>query len=329
MGPWGEFYASRIYPGLSAALSWLASPFPFSLTELIAAGLLAWALWLLFRLLFRRRRLQSLLQLAGVVLGAVLWLYLGWGLNYFRSDLYTRSGMPAMPFEEAEFREFLDHFAEELNESRCAMPEAVDPARLETEIKAWYAALPAEYGLCRPRRWQHPKRLIFNRLYSGVGVMGFLGPAFDEMHVNADTTPLEYPFVYAHEYAHVLGVSSEAEANFWAFEACRASADPAVRYSAWAMLLSYTAGNIHSLLDDEAYRIWADSLRPEVFADLDAVQQHWRDLRWTWLAQVQHRFYDFFLRSNRIPDGTKNYGQVLRLVLTFSDFHEHTDGEER
>ena len=57
------------------------------------------------------------------------------------------------------------------------------------------------------------------------------------------------------------------------------------------------------------------------------MQQHWQSLRWTWLSRMQHRIYDFFLRSNRIADGTKNYGQVLRLVLTLSDLHDHEDSE--
>lgn len=327
MGPWGELYASRIYPTLSAALSWLASPLPFSLTELVALIFLGTALLRLWQLLFRPGRGKTVLRLAGLLLSAVVWFYAGWGLNYFRDSIYTRSGTTAMPFEEAEFREFLTLFTEELNESRC-VAEAVDPARFEQETKDWYTAVPAEFGLCRPRSWQHPKRLLLNRLYSAVGVLGFLGPAFDEMQLNRELTPLEYPFVFAHEYAHVLGVSSEAEANFWAFERCRASDDPTVHYSAWFMLLNYTAANIRSLLGEEAYEAWLDDLPPEVFDDLDASQAHWRALRWTWLADLQHKFYDFFLRSNQIPEGTKNYGQVLRLVFTFSDFHGHSHGEE-
>lgn len=331
MGLLGDFYASRIYPGLSAALSWLAAPFPFSLTETVAAVFLAGTLWLLVRLIARPGRGKTVLRLAGWVAGAVIWFYAGWGLNYFRSSLYARTGMPAMPFEEAEFQEFLDVFAEALNENRCETVQ-IDPMQLEDEIRTAYAALAPEYGLCRPRAWQHPKRPLFNRLYSAVGVLGFIGPAFDEMHVNRDTPPLEYPFVFAHEYAHVLGVSSEAEANFWAFQVCRASDHPSVRYSAWLMLLTYSASNIRSLLEEDAFQAWRARLRPEVAEDLAAVHDHWQALRRPWLSKVQHRFYDLFLRSNRIPEGTKNYAQVLRMVLTFSDFHEdfheHDHGEE-
>lgn len=330
MNSLGTFYASRIYPGLSAALSWLASPFPFSLTELLVAVLILLALWLLVRIIRRPKRWKNLLRLAGLALLTYLWFYGAWGLNYFRSDIYTRTGTIAMPYEEAEFQAFLEEFTEQLNGNWC--PEealaALSDEDLEPAVKAWYAALPPEAGLCRPRSWQHPKRLLFNRLYSAVGVLGFIGPAFDEMHLNRDITPLERPFVFAHEYAHVLGVSSEAEANFWAFEFSRHSERQAVRYSAWYSLLSFTWNNIRSLLGEEDFQAWTATLRPEIIEDLQQTRDYWQERRWPWLSRLQHRFYNFFLRSNRIADGTKNYGQVLRLVLTLSDLHDHEEPVE-
>ena len=51
-------------------------------------------------------------------------------------------------------------------------------------------------------------------------------------------------------------------------------------------------------------------------------------MRWTAIAKMQKWIYDLFLRSNNIAGGTKDYGQVLRMVLTFSDLHSHEDGEE-
>ena len=69
-------------------------------------------------------------------------------------------------------------------------------------------------------------------------------------------------------------------------------------------------------------------LTDEILADLEDSRTHWRNLRWPWLSRLQHRFYNLFLRSNGIADGTKNYGQVLRLVLTLSDLHDHEQAVE-
>ena len=323
-----DWYALHVYPVVSKVLSGIASPVGFSLTEILTVLL---ALVFLVRVvrIFRDRKhwKKRLWRAVRVLLWAYVWFYAAWGVNYYRSDVFTRTGSVPMPYEEAEFHEFLAEFAEQLNENWCDV-ESIDKDAVEESIKDWYKALPEESGLCRPCRWQHPKRIVSNRLFSAVGVLGFIGPFFDELHVNRDVSPLEYPFIFAHEFSHVLGVSNEAEANFWAFEACRASDAPAVRYSAWYMLLNYTANNIRSLLGEEAYQAWSDTLRPEVFVDLQLAQFHWESLRSPWLAKVQRRLYDSFLRGNRIADGTKNYGQVLRLVLTLSDLHDHEDGEE-
>ena len=311
-----------------AALSWLAAPFGFSLTELVVVAAAVFLIGMIVRA-FRRHWgfWKSIWRIALYLIWIYVWFYGGWALNYSRSDIYTRLGTVPSHYEENDFHEFLEVFSRELNEHWQPV-ETVDPEAVEAHVKAWYASLSDEAGLCKPRRWQHPKRLTFNRLQSAVGILGFVGPFFDEMQLNRDMTPLEYPFVFAHEYAHVLGVSGEAEANFWAFEVSRASVDPATRYSAWYMLLTYSWRNIQSLLGDEAFQAWTATLRPEILEDLQRTQAHWQELRWTPLAKVQKRFYDAFLRSNRIADGTKNYGEVLRLVLTFSDWHDHDHGEE-
>ena len=94
------------------------------------------------------------------------------------------------------------------------------------------------------------------------------------------------------------------------------------------MLLSHTAGNLRSLMDDTSWQAWCETLIPEVFVDLEVASLHWEELRWPWIAALQHRFYIFFLKQNRIADGTANYGQVLRLVLSLSDLHDHDHGEE-
>ena len=328
--PAADFYALKLYPHISSFLSRIGSIAGFSLTEIAVILVVIASIAIIVRGIRKRERWWRCVKRELVLLAWVyVWFYAAWGINYFRSDIYSRTGSAPMPYEEAEFQEFLDEFAEQLNENWCPaeVREAVDMAKVEQDVKAWYAGLPPEPGLCKPRSWQHPKRLNFNRLYSAVGVLGFIGPAFDEMHVNREITPLEHPFVFAHEYAHVLGVSSEAEANFWAFEASRVSDSQAVRYSAWYSLLSFTWNNIRSILGEEEFNAWTAQIKPEVIEDLRTTHDYWQERRWQWLSDIQHSFYNFFLRSNRIADGTKNYGQVLRLVMTLSDIHSH-DGQE-
>ena len=326
--PAADFYAAHVYPAISSGLSRVASFVGVSLMEITVVLLVIAFIAIIVRAVRHHTGFfKCLWKEIKLLAWAFVWFYAAWGLNYYRSDIFTRTESVSTPYEEAEFHEFLDEFAEQLNGNWCAIPQ-IDADAVEQHVKAWYATLPAEVGLCRPKAWQHPKRTIFNRIYSAVGVLGYIGPFFDEMHINRDVRPLEYPFIFAHEYSHVLGVSNEAEANFWAFENCRHSTAQEFRYSAWFMLLTHTAGNIRSLLGDEAFEAWLGTLRPEIHADLEASRAYWRDLRWPWLAKLQNRVYNVFLRSNRIADGTKNYGQALRLVLTLSDLHDHEEPAE-
>lgn len=66
-----------------------------------------------------------------------------------------------------------------------------------------------------------------------VGVTGSMGPFFCEFTLNGDLLPSQYPATYAHELAHLLGITSEAEANFYAYQVCTRSQVQAIRFSGY------------------------------------------------------------------------------------------------
>ena len=74
----------------------------------------------------------------------------------------------------------------------------------KSAIRWRYIALPTPLRACRP-------------CFSMVGVTGSMGPFFCEFTLNGDLLPPQYPATYAHELAHFLGITSEAEANFYAY----------------------------------------------------------------------------------------------------------------
>ncbi|MFQ9022452.1 MAG: DUF3810 family protein [Parabacteroides merdae] len=73
-----------------------------------------------------------------------------------------------------------------------------------------------------------------------------MGPFFTEYNLNPDLLPVQYPFTYAHEMAHVLGISSEAEANLYGFLVCSRSGVPEIRFSAYFALLPYVLSNAYA-----------------------------------------------------------------------------------
>ena len=131
---------------------------------------------------------------------------------------------------------------------------------------------------------------------------------------------MQFPFSLAHEFSHVLGVSSEAEANWWAYQICRKSSDPAVRYSAQFSILGYVLGNAGKNLEKAEYRKLAESIRPEIYKDIDIVSEYWDEQRVPALDKFQDWIYDIFLKSNSVSEGIADYSDVVRMLLTLEDF---------
>lgn len=308
---WADWYALNLYPAWSGAVSWLSARLPFSLDEWVVILAAALAIAHLVRL---RKRWAALI---GLLLWITVWFYGGWGLNYFRSSIYERAGKRPEVFEPQRFRLFLENYARQLNAAWQPFDE-LDRAATEQEVRQFYATLSPDWGLAKPKDWQRPKRLVANRLYSAVGVTGFVGPFFSELQLNEDTPDRQYPFLFAHELAHLLGVSSEAEANYWAWRACTESSDPLVRYAGLQSLLPYVLGNARSALPEEEFVRWRDSLRPEVVAVLQDEQAFWRELYVPWIGRLQAWFYNLFLKGNRIRSGMANYNEVVQIILTLN-----------
>lgn len=309
---WADWYALHFYPAWSGAVSWLSTRVPFSLDEWVVILGAVLALAHLVRL---RKRWAALIAL---LLWITVWFYGGWGINYFRSSIFDRAGKRPEVFEPQRFRLFLEDYAQQLNASYRPVEE-LDRAAVELEVKQYYATLSPDWGLAKPKDWQRPKRLVVNRLYSAVGVTGYVGPFFSEIQVNEDTPDRQYPFLFAHELSHLLGVSSEAEANFWAWQACRASADPQVRYAGLQSLLPYVLSNARAALPEEEFVRWRDTLRPEVKAVLQDEQAFWRERYVPWIGRLQSKFYNLFLKGNRIRSGMANYNEVVQMILTLQD----------
>ena len=330
----GEFYARALYPVISAALSAVASVFPFSLDEwtvvLMAAGLVLWPV-------LARKRGKSwkriVLREIEWILWIYVWFYWGWGMNYYRDSVYERAGVRPAAYDRDVFKHFLYAYSDSLDSAFCAAREnnpsafvgtsaaggpGMHVGQIQEEIKGIYRHVPENYGLSRPYGYQRPKFTCFNFLYSGVGVLGYMGPFFAESHLNRELPEMQYPFTYAHELSHLLGISSEAEANFWAFNVCIRSSRPEVRYSGYAGILPYVISNAKALLERQEYLDWISSVDPAVIDMLRSEQEYWRSRYSPAVGRIQDALYTFYLKGNRIPSGQKNYAEVVSVLLSLS-----------
>lgn len=323
IGGWGEWYACHLYPVLSFVLSGAASVAPFSVCEVVV---ILFVLFLIgYPFCARKKSRKSVKSILRAELECVLWLYVwfywSWGMNYFRSDFFQRAHVERVEYNEDAFRSFLSEYADSLNASYCSADTELNRRQLEDSIKQSFRSVPSYFGLSYPRSFQHPKCSLVNPLYSKVGVLGYMGPFFCESHLNHQLFPLQYPFVYAHELSHLLGVSAEAEANYWAFKMCVRSSSPFVRYSGYSGLLPYVLSNAYALLSPEDCDKWIATLRPEVVADFSAQRKFWREEYSPLLGSIQDKLYTLYLKGNKISSGQKNYAEVVGLLLATSS-HE-------
>ena len=317
----GEWYSTALYPSISAALSWLASWIPFSLEEILVVSV---ALALVFIIIAGVRRRDGFRKIffrtCEILLWIYVWFYIGWGCNYYRESIYVRSGVERQVYDEEVFKDFIMDYADSLNSTYEALPNDlfyVGYDYFEDHVKDAFAALPPSAGLSAPRQWQHPKRLLFNGLYSSVGVMGFVGPFFCETQLNNELLPDQFHFVYVHEYSHLLGVSSEDEANFWAYTVCTRSDEPVLKYSGYYGILPYVIANAFRVLPEADYRQFVSSINPEIIADYNAQREYWNSRYSKTLGRLQSAVYDAFLKGNKVSSGTASYLEVIDMIISF------------
>ena len=314
--PVADFYAERGYPIISAVLSRVASVCPVSLEEIVVIGFVIAILVVMIDSMARKKGFfRWLLRTVRIVMWLAVWFYLGWGNNYFRTPLYSRMGIEPETFDEERFEVFLSDFTRDLNAvSGSAVP--VDRNTLEADVKAFYSEKVAGFGYVPIHHWQHVKDPLLNPLYSSVRVLGFMGPFLCESQLNLDLLENEYPFTLAHEMAHLSGVTSEAEANYWAYAYCRQASSPFVRYSGFLGLLPYVASNAAALLPAEKYAAWTETLEPVVKADYAASREYWDGKKVQLVDDLQRWMMDRFLRSNRVTEGARDYAGVIGMIMT-------------
>ena len=311
-----EWYARTVYPPLSAALSAFSSLFPFPLMELLVVSLI---LWLILYPVWKRKKgipwRKILLREMEMLAWIYVWFYWGWGLNYFRYNIYTRLQTPPVPYEEQHFKEFLKDYTEKLNSTYQPDTE-IDSERLKEYVQTFYANLPSTYGLSQPKEWQEPKNFIFTSLYNKVGVLGSMDPFFAEAQLNDDLPEVQYPFTYAHEFSHLLGVSNEAEANYWAYRTCTESSSTALQYCGYFGLFPYVLSNASYLLSKEDFQAWIETIRPEVKEQYNQKNAYWQEKYSPLIGSIQDLTYNLFLKGNKIASGKKNYAEVIGLLLS-------------
>ena len=357
---WGFIYTTRIYPIIGSLLSPISGLFPFAVGDIFIALSIVWVIFYpIYEIKWRKQLAKRFFFLAAkrgcypkkkVVFGRVAeyllwvyaWFYIAWGLNYSQPNIYCRTGMKPVEVSEAKFREFAYRYADSINylseERRVKSEETAFDDQRESQFNGMvddglknrvrdavlkgYNEIGAEEGINAPfNQHPHAKTMLFTPLSSMSGVTGSMGPFFCEFTLNGDIRPHDYPAIYAHEFAHLLGIANEGEANFYSYIVCTASSDKAVKFSGYYHIFFHVLRNVFDILGEKEGEKFLKYIRPEIIQLAKSDRNYWLSKRCKVLDAAQDFIFDLYLRGNHVAEGRKSYSGVVGLILAWESHH--------
>lgn len=317
----GAAYSQIIYPYISYVLSFFSNCFPFAIGDLfIFLSIVGVVFYPVYGRIKKISWKKILLRDAEYLAWVYVWFYLAWGLNYSQPNFYQRAQIPYTAYTPENFQRFVDAYIDSLNSSFVDI-KGIHVDQVRDETVKYYNQLSDSLGVHRP---PHPnprvKTMLFTPFISMVGVTGSMGPFFCEFTLNGDLLPANYPATYAHELAHLLGITSEAEANFYAYQVCTRSQVKGIRFSGYFSILSHVLGNARRLLNEEEYKALFRRIRPEVIELAKSNQEYWMAKYSPLIGEIQNRMYDLYLKGNKIESGRKNYSEVIGLLISYQEW---------
>ena len=357
---WGVIYTYRVYPVIGTFLSPISGIFPFAVGDIFIALSIVWViLYPIYEIGLRKKLARRFIFLAAksgcypkkkAVFGRVIeyllwiyvWFYAAWGLNYSQPNIYYRVGMKPAEVSKEKFRKFAYQYADSLNylseERRGKSEETAFDGQRESQsdsivddklknrvrdaVLKGYNEIGSKEGINPPfNQHPHAKTMLFTPLSSMSGVTGSMGPFFCEFTLNGDIRPHDYPAIYAHEYAHLLGIANEGEANFYSYIVCTASSDKAVKFSGYYHIFFHVLRNVFDILGEKEGEKFLKYIRPEIIQLAKSDRNYWLSKRCKVLDAAQDFIFDLYLRGNHVAEGRKSYSGVVGLILAWESHH--------
>lgn len=312
-----NYYSNGLYPVVAFALSHISSFFSYSISEF-----LFWSLLLLGipAIIYRVRKLKvsvgsmalNLLTICAVV---YVWFYVFWGINYYRQPLQITLGLDGVQLPMNAFDSTLADLIQEGNALNVAY--SVRPLEeINRTVEKSYSEVLHRLGLRDIPTADAIKPMLNNWVLNKTITSGWFSPFFHELHYNSDLLVFELPFVLAHEKAHQLGYTNEAEANFLAYLVCINAADVLCRYSGYFGIIQRFLRKAESAGNGEVRDRFVNLLNDGLKLDMRAVDERWRSHLGV-LATLSRKGYHLYLKANRVQEGIANYDNVVDLVIRY------------
>ncbi len=312
-------YSEGFYPQLQRAITPVSNRLPFAILDVLLVGLAIATIVTLTRAIREvchtrkaARLLRTLAHLAAI--GAVFYILflLSWGFNYRRLPMPARLVLDRAAPSSDDVVQLGFKAIDEMNRLYAAAhAEPVFGSEWRNaDLRAAFADVQRALSDAPPAEPGRLKRSLLGPYFRWTGVDGMVNPFGLEVLVNPDLLPFERPFVAAHEWGHLAGYATEADANFVGWLAC-VRASPAAQYSGWFYLYWQIGGEVNAR---DRERVNA-ALAPGPREDINAVIARLRRNEIPALQRVSWKIYDQYLKANRVDVGVRSYGEVVNLIL--------------
>ena len=121
-----------------------------------------------------------------------------------------------------------------------------------------------------------------------------------------------------------MGITSEAEANFYAYQVCTRSQVQAIRFSGYLSVLPHVLNNARRLMAEEEYAQLFRCIRPEIIGLAKKNSEYWMKKYNPVIGRIQDRIYDLYLKGNKIESGRKNYSEVVGLLISYEEWKKNS-----
>lgn len=314
------------YPAFSrwivGILAGITSVLPFALCEILLAALLFWFVASLIRAIVRRRMVR---WLTGVLLSVctigALFIAI-WGLNYYAPKMTERLGLPDRQYTPAELKEATLYYRDRANELAAEVERDENGVMVEYDFDTLakhagdgYKKLAERYD-CFDGSTVRVKKMLSSKLMGKAGTTGVFICLTGESGVSTTTFQASMPFTMAHEIGHRMAFAREDEANFAAFLACDANDRPEFRYSGYYLAYVYCYNALYKVDPDGAREVSA-GCSELVLSDMRAASAHYDEVEDEKVSELQDTVYSGYLQAFSVESGTRSYGEVADLLLTW------------
>ena len=308
-----KFYAQGLYPAVAEPMMAFSSSLPFSLSAalllLVSLGY-SMFLWQNIRKLRWLRLLRGSLYLSTVLAVSFYGL---WGMNYHRLSLAEHLALQVRGIQLEDLEALADDLLIAIERDLQLIDvQTLDASALTAEVALELTSFLQEHGIHSPTLPSTVKILPKGSLIVSGNATGVISPWLLEAHLDGALPPSSQLMVAAHELAHLAGFAHEADAELLATLVGLASERPEYRYAAQLKLFRFCLRDMPSALRKRYQEALLQAALDDWRQGLLAYERYRVPRR---LERLQHRFYDSFLKSQGISEGTASYSRGLAYVI--------------